>query len=158
MPPIEEDEERTTNSQGAVRDLIVLQKPMGREVFGVENVWWACCTLAVLSNIKLTWSLVTSAFGFKKFARGIPYTRHGACSAILYGHAKRRPVQIRRNTAQSYDNISTAIHRGRRVRCGAHEAVDRQGSDSYKTTNWEPNKAARHVRFQPASAQECYWY
>jgi len=39
MPQIEEDEERTTNSQDAVRDSIVLQKPMGREVFGVENVW-----------------------------------------------------------------------------------------------------------------------
>jgi hypothetical protein len=120
--------------------------------------------LAVLSNRKLTRSLVTSACGFEKFAGGIPYTRHSACGAILYGHAKRRPVRIRQytvayhNTAQSYDNISTAIHRGRRVRCSAHEAVDWRGSDSYKTTGWEPDEAARHVGFQPASTQECYWY
>jgi hypothetical protein len=32
-------EERRTNKQDAVRDLIVLQKAMEREVFGVESVW-----------------------------------------------------------------------------------------------------------------------
>jgi hypothetical protein len=34
-----DEERRTPNNQDAVRDSIVLQKVMEREVFGVESVW-----------------------------------------------------------------------------------------------------------------------
>lgn len=39
MPRTRRGDERMTNKRDAVRDLIVLQKAMEREVFGVESVW-----------------------------------------------------------------------------------------------------------------------
>jgi hypothetical protein len=36
---------------------------------------------------KLTWFLVTSTFGLKKFATGIAYTNRGTTGGILHGYA-----------------------------------------------------------------------